>query len=446
MVKPVIYPPGPKAWWPGGSYIAMHRDPLRFLTTQLRPCGDIAHMQIGSRHDYLLNHPDYIKEVLLAGDVVARSTPGPVKSLLGKGLLTSQGDFHRCQRRLLQPAFHRERVGESAGVMAEYAARATGRWQDGQMLDSKQEMLRLTMTIVVKALFDSDLERQDGDLGHALDAVIESTHVRTWPIVEELLSRLPLSRRRRYNKALARLDDTIYRLITERKTRAIEGRDFLSMLLELQQSGEAAGALSNQQVRDEVMTVFMAGHETTAAALTWTWYLLSEHPDAEAAMHAEFDRVLGGRLPTFEDLPALCHTRMVLSEAMRLYPPVWMMCRRPLRDVEVGGYLIPALSHVYISPWLMQRDSRYFPDPERFDPQRWTPEAAATRPKFSYFPFGGGDRQCIGEGFAWMELLLVVATIAQRWRLRLAPGQRVEIEPLITLRPKHGMRMTVHKR
>lgn len=260
----------------------------------------------------------------------------------------------------------------------------------------------------------------------------------------EQLEYLPLPMIRRFGQARRRLDATIARMIVERRATGDRG-DLLSMLLLAQDAGDGPG-MSDVQVRDEAMTLFLAGHETTANALTWAWYLLSQSPDVEARFHDEIDRVLQGRLPMVDDLPQLVYTRMLMSESLRLYPPAWTIGRRALGDYHVGGYVIPAGSIVLMSQWVMHRDPRYYPDPKRFDPCRWTPEAQAERPKFAYFPFGGGSRLCVGESFAWMESILLLATLAQRWRLRLAPGQQVAAQPSITLRPRYGMRMVIERR
>jgi cytochrome P450 len=245
--------------------------------------------------------------------------------------------------------------------------------------------------------------------------------------------------------ARARLDAIIYRMIADRRAGGRDHGDLLSMLLTAQDEDEGGG-MTDQQVRDEAMTIFLAGHETTANALTWTWYLLSQYPDVEATLHAEVDRVLQGRLPTIQDLASLSYVERVVTESMRLYPPAWIIGRRAIAEYQLGQYVAPPRSILVMSPYIMQRDPRFYADAERFDPDRWTPEFRAALPKFAYFPFGGGPRQCIGESFAWMELILLVATIAQQYRLRLVPGHPVEPQPLITLRARHGMRMTIEPR
>ena len=437
-------PPGPKSPLALGSYLSFYRDPLGFLAEGARRYGDIAHMQLGTRHDYLINHPDYVKEVLLAPRGIHRSFPLPFKILLRKGLLTSQGEFHRRQRRLLQPAFHKEQVAACGAGIIECAARTSNRWRDGATLEIAGEMLGLTLAIVVKTLFGSDVEKEAKELGDSWNTIVAMTHKNTFPFLDQLTTKLQLPSARRFARACQRLDDTIFRIINERRNGSRAQSNFLTMLLDAQDP--EASALSDDQVRDEVATMFAAGHETVGNALAWTWYLLSQNPEAEAALHQEVETVLAGRSPTIEDMPRLIYTRMVFAESMRMYPPVWIIGRRSSEDFKLGEYLLPAGSRMYMSQWVMHRDPRYYPEPERFDPLRWTSEAAATRPKFSYFPFGAGARQCIGEGFAWTVGILVLATISQRWQLRLVPDHPIEMEPLITLRPKHGVRMVVQRR
>jgi len=429
--------------------LAFRRDPLRFLTRIAREHGDIVHFRIGPQHVLLLNHPDLVRDALVTradcfhkGRALQRA-----KRLLGEGLLTSEGEHHRRQRRLAQPAFHRKRIDSYGALMVEYAARDSARWQDGETRDIAHEMMRLTLAIVGKTLFDADVESEADEIGGALTQILELFQMLLLPY-SEYLERLPLPANRRFTRARAALDAVIYRIIEERRASGTDRGDLLSMLLVAQdEEDSASGGMSDEQLRDEVMTIFLAGHETTANALAWTWYLLAQNPEAEARLHAELDAVLeGGRLPTVEDLPRLRYTEMVLAESMRLYPPAWVIGRLAIKDYAVGGAVAEKGALVLLSQYVMHRDARFFPDPLRFDPERWTPEAKESRPQYSYFPFGGGARRCIGEGFAWMEGTLLVATIARRWRMRLVSGHAVVPHPRITLRPKHGIRMTLEER
>ena len=445
------------------------RNPLAFFTNLARTYGDIAAYRMGGEQLVFVNAPHYVRDVLVTNNRFFIKGRGLQRSkrLLGEGLLTSEDPLHLRQRRLMQPAFHRDRIAAYGGTMVGYAARLRERWRDGDTLDVAQDMMRLTLAIAGKTLFDLDVESQAGDVRDALNAVMESFWLTMLPFAE-VLERLPVPQLRRAKAARARLDAIIYQMIAERRAvgsrqssglspessvAKLERTDLLSMLLAAQDedspsasSGLGGGAMTDRQVRDEAMTILLAGHETTANALTWTWYLVSTAPEVEARLHDEVDRVLQGRLPTVADLGGLSYVERVVTEAMRLYPPAWLIGRRALQDYPIADYVAPARSIFVMSPYVLQRDARYFADPERFDPGRWTPEFRAGLPPFAYFPFGGGPRRCIGDSFAWMELVLVVATIAQQWRLALVPDHPVEPQPLVTLRTKHGMRMTVKRR
>ncbi|HLF83978.1 MAG TPA: cytochrome P450 [Blastocatellia bacterium] len=429
-----------------GHLLEFRRDPPKLLSSLAREHGDIVHFKLGPQDIYLLNHPDYIRDVLVTHNRNFVKSRGleMAKKFLGESLLTSEGEFHRRQRRLAQPAFHRQRINAYAEVMTDHATQTRERWRDGETLDIWQEMMRLTLAIVGKTLFDADVESEAPEIGKALTDVMQLFERITNPL-SGLLEKLPLPANIRWLKAKERLDATIYRVINERRASGEDRGDLLSMLL-LAQDEEGGGSMTDEQLRDEAMTLFVAGHETTANALTWTWYLLSQHPDVEAKLHEEIDNVLAGALPTAADVARLPYTEMVFAESMRMYPPAWTLGRRVLADYQVGQYVVPARSIVLMSPWVMHHDPRFFPDPFKFDPERWTAEARESRPKFSYFPFGGGPRVCIGEQFAWMEGALLIAAIAQQWKMRLAPGQRVEPKAMITLRPKYGMRMLLSKR
>jgi cytochrome P450 len=424
----------------------MRRDPLAFLTKLAREYGDVVRFRLGPVELHLLNRPDWIRDLLVthAGSFHKGRGLERAKRLLGEGLLTSEDPVHLQRRRMIQPVFHHDRVASYGGVMVEHAERLADGWTEGTR-DVSREMSRLTLAIVARTLFDTDVESEADEIGEALTTSIERfSKTLTLPFFE-ILDRLPLPGNRRFERARARIDATIARMIAERR-RAPGRSDLLSLLVAASDPEGEGGRMTDAEVRDEAVTLFLAGHETTANALTWTWYLLSQNPEAEARLHAEVDAVLGPRTPSVADLPTLPYTEMVLAESMRLYPPAWIVGRRALADYEVGGYVVPKRSIVVASQWVTHRDPRYFPDPERFDPERFRPEAKAARPKFSYFPFGGGPRVCIGEGFAWMEGVLILATLARRWRLHVEPGQAVLPAPSITLRPKHGLRMQPERR
>ena len=440
-------PPGPKGKPIAGNLLEFRRNPTGFLLNAALEYGDVVYLKFGPQQIYLINNPDYIRDVLVTNNRNFIKSRGlqMARRFLGEGLLTSEGDLHRRQRRLAQPAFHKQRINSYADVMAEYAARARDRWDNGETLDIHREMMQVTLGIVGKTLFGADVESEAQEIGEALNAIMKLFDRITIPF-PQLMNSLPLPSNYRFLKAHRRLDKTIYRIIGEHRAAGIDRGDLLSMLLLAQDEEGDGGSMTDVQLRDEAMTIFLAGHETTANAMTWTWYLLSENPEIEEKLHREIDEVLEGRLPAADDVPQLRYTEMIFAESMRMYPPAWAMGRQVLSDYEVGGYVAPAESIILMSPWVMHHNPRYYPDPLRFDPERWTPQNREARPKFCYFPFGGGPRVCIGEGFAWMEGVLLLAAIAQRWQMRLEAGHRVEMRPLITLRPKYGMRMTVRSR
>jgi cytochrome P450 len=427
--------------------VEIARNPLAMMVAMKEMHGDIAHWRIGPQDLYLFSHPDLIRDVLVTNGRNFHKSRGleRAKRLLGNGLLTSEGEFHLRQRRLAQPAFHKQRIASYAATMRDYAALTSERWRDGETLDMHTEMMRLTLGIVARTLFDADVEIEAAEIGQALTMAFESFNFAMLPFTE-YLEKLPLPSVRRFNAARDTLDRTVYRMIEERRRSGEDKGDLLSMLLMATDTEGDGSGMSDLQLRDEALTIFLAGHETTANALTWTWYLLSQHPRVEARLHAEVGTALNGRAPAYDDMPALPYTRMVFAESMRLYPPAWAIGRRALEPFDARGFTIPGRSVVIMSQYIVHRDARFFPEPDRFDPDRWTPEAVAQRPKFSYFPFGGGNRVCIGEQFAWMEGVLLIAALAQKWKMRLVPGHRVEVQPLITLRPKHGMRMILEKR
>ena len=438
--------PGPKPSLLDALVYRPGRDPLVFFTSLARTYGDVVQYRMAGERIFLVSDPQHIKNVLVTHNRNFTKSRGleRTKRILGNGLLTSEGAVHLRQRRLMQPAFHRDRVAAYGATMVAYADRMRTSWRGGATLDIAREMNRLTLAVVGKTLFDADVESQAAEVGDALTGVMESFWTMLLPFAD-VIERLPLPRLRRSRVARARLDAIIYGMIADRRASGRDHGDLLSMLLTAQDEDDG-GVMTDVQVRDEAMTIFLAGHETTANALTWTWYLLSQSPEAEAALHEEVDRVLAGRLPTVADIPALAWVERVVTESMRLYPPAWLIGRRAIAEYAFGPYVAPPRAILIMSPFIVQRDARWYADPERFDPARWTPELKGSLPPFAYFPFGGGPRRCIGESFAWMELVLIVATIAQQWTLRLVPGHPVAPQPLIALRAKHGMRMTLAAR
>lgn len=442
------FPPGPKRVFPGSTFFRFRKNPLSFLERMAREFGDISYLKLGRESIFFINHPDLIRDVLVTnhrnfakGRAFART-----RALLGEGLLTSEGDFHRRQRRMIQPAFHTQRIATFAAAMTRHAERTRRQWRDGARLEIVHEMMRLTLAVVADTLFGADLESEASEVGAALSATMESLSAMMLLPFVGVLEKLPLPPVRRMKACRSKLDEIVYRLINERRASGKQHGDLLSMLLIAQDEENVDVRMTDEQVRDEAMTIVLAGQLTTANALSWTWYLLSKYPEAETRLHEELDQVLGGRSPALADIQALSYVEKVIRESLRLYPPAWMTARRALGNYQMGDYVAPARSIVMMSQYVMQRDARYFREPLRFDPERWTPEFKVALPKYAYFPFGGGPRGCIGEGFAWMEMILVVATLAQQWKLRLRPGHPVVPQPLIALRPKHGLSMTALRR
>jgi cytochrome P450 len=433
---------------PLGNLLAIRRDVLGFLSRVAAECGDIASFRVGPMRLVLLNHPDLIREVLLtnARNFVKGRPLRLAKKLLGEGLLTSEGDFHARQSRIVQPALHAERIRSYGAVVVEHAERASGRWRDGDTVDVMREMITLATGIAGTTMFHWDMDPAvAAGVGAALEDATSLFSRASIPLAEWLL-KLPLPSSRRFQRAKAHLDEVIYGLIAERRREARDRGDLLSMLLLAQDREGDGGHMTDTQVRDEALTLFLTALDTTSLALTWTWYLLSQHAAAEMELHAELDRVLGDRSPTIDDIERLPYTRMVFLEAMRLYPPIYAIARQAVAAFPAGGYIVPAGTLVLMSPYLMHRDPRYYAEPARFDPQRWHPDAASRPPKFAYFPFGGGPRGCIGQPYAMQEGVLVLAAVARHWRMRLTPGHRLAFRPLINLRPRHGMPMILKQR
>lgn len=439
--------PGPRSSVPGRFIVPMLRDPLDFLTGLARTYGDVACFPMGAERMYLVSHPDAVRDVLVTHQKLFKKGRAleRAKALLGDGLLTSEGELHLRQRRLIQPAFHRQRIAAYGSTMVEYAERRTSSWKDGEVRNVHDEMMALTLAIVGKTLFDADVEGEAGDIGDALRDTFSAFRTGAFLPFGAFLERLPLPSSLRFRRGRTRLEHTIARIVAERRATRVDTGDLLSMLLQARDVEGDGRGMSDRQIRDEALTLFIAGHETTAVALSWTWYLLARHPDVEATWHRELDTLRGAPL-TADVLPRLPYTRRILTESMRLFPPAWIIGRRALGDVEIGGYRIPSQSIVITSQWVVHRDARWFPDPERFDPDRWLPDRVAERPKFSYFPFGGGARVCIGEPFAWMEGILLLAAIGRTWRFRAPSGATVAPHPIITLRPRTPMPMRAELR
>ena len=440
-------PPGPKARPLVGNLLDYSRDPLNFLARSSWEYGDVVNLQFPGPPAYLLSNPDHIEQVLVKNnrnfikDRVTRSE----LSILGDGLLTSDGDFWRRQRRLAQPAFHRERVEAYAETMVSYTERMLEGWRAGEERNVHHDMMRLTLEIVAKTLVDADIAGNAEEVGAALGTIMARFSDQGSGVFLRMIpDGVPTPSNLRFRQANKKLEEFIYGIIDERRRSGRDTGDLLSMLLHARD--EDGSRMGDEQLRDEVMTIVMAGHETTAIALSWTFYLLGKHPAVEEKLHSELETMLDGRPPTVGDLPRLPYTAAVIKESMRLYPPAWAIGREASEDCEIGGFHVPAKTQLFISQYVVHHDPRFFERPNSFIPERWEENLEKQLPKFAYFPFGGGPRLCIGQSFAKMEATLLLTTTAQKLRLKLVPGQRVTPQPSITLRPKNGVRVVLEGR
>src|SRR5437879_848890 len=469
---PSKFPAGPSEGLRRWSFGPLNENPLDYFTRLAREYGDIAGIRVVNFRTIFVNHPDTIEEVLVAN--ARKYIKGRVlranRHVFGEGLLTSEGDFWLRQRRLAQPAFHRAQIASYAATMVEYAQRLLENWQNGEERDAHQEMMRLTLQIVAKTLFDADVARDTQDVGKSLELLLElGANFRRTLFVPHWV---PTPTNLRIKREIAFIESILYRIIRERRASGRDAGDLLSMLLHAQD--EDGTRMTDTQLRDETITLFLAGHETTASSLSWTWWLLAQNPAAEAKLHAELDEVLVGRAPSIDDLARLPYTANVITESMRLYPPAWgpsidALARLPysanvitesmrlyppawglarvaIEDHELGGYPVRKGMGVAMAQWVVQRDTRWYDKPEEFRPERWEGDFAKRIPRFAYFPFGGGPRQCIGNSFALMEARLILATIAQKYRLHLVPDHPVVPLASITLRPRYGVRVVLESR
>ena len=440
--------PSAKAYPVVGNLPELARDPIAFFLDTRRTYGDIFRYRFGPRTVYFVAHPDAVKHVLQDNYTNYRKHTAydKIRPLVGEGLLTSEGESWLKNRRLAQPVFHRQRIGTFAEMMTEETLLMMERWrrfEPQEPFDLLPEMMRLTLTVVGRSLFSKDIGGEADKIGAALTFALHHANTRSLQLVD--LSKLPIPNNVRFNRAVGVLDDLVYSLVAERRASGKDEGDLLSMLLHAQDA-DTGESMSDRQLRDEVMTLFLAGHETTANALSWIFYLLSKHTLVTQKLFNEVDAVLGRRTATLEDTPNLTYTRQVIDEGLRLYPPAWIIGRQTLQDDRVGGAFIPAGSDVTISPLVTQRHPLFWSNPEGFDPGRFTPERSKQRHRFAYFPFGGGPRVCIGNNFALLEMTLTLATVLQRYELHLASGYPVETHPGITLRPKEGVFMTLKRR
>ncbi len=439
-------PPGPPAdSWLGGNLVRFRDNRLDFFVNIAREYGDMAHVRFGHRHVYIVSHPDLIEEIVVEKNqnfikhFALRLNP----LIFGQGLLTSEGAFWLRQRRLVQPAFLKSRIAAYAPAMVAAAERLIAGWQPGQRRDIHTDMMGVTLEIAAKTLFDADVGGETQIVVDAL-AFLQDHFLTRFNALIPLPVWVPTPSNFRLRRAVRQLDNILYGFIRQRRALNVDKGDLLSILLHAQD--EDGSRMTDRQVRDEAMTLFLAGHETTALALSWTWYLLAKNPRAEERLVEEWRNLLGGRAPTFEDWPKLHFTEQVLLESMRLYPPAYVIGREAIVNCLIGGYDVPKGTTLLMPEWSVQRDPRFFEEPEAFRPERWTDAFQKSLPKFAYFPFGGGPRLCIGNTFAMMEMALVLATIGQKFRFTLAPAAVVEAFPRFTLRPEPGVPAVIERR
>ncbi|HSL46501.1 MAG TPA: cytochrome P450 [Anaerolineales bacterium] len=437
--------PGPRGLPGLGVLPEMSRDMLGLFTDTARTYGGIARLKLLNKNYLLVTDPDYVKYILqdnYKNYIRGRSVQNG-RELLGNGLPLIDGEFWLRERRMLQPAFHRERLGKLANTVTGVIDTFMQEWERKpgakQTLDMDEEMMRLTLTIIIKTMFSAQIDDNILSLSHAFNVASKFMLWRSQQMWAPPLT-VPIPRNVEYNRALKVLNETIYPLIADGRKSPKD--DLLSMMLEMRDADTGEG-LSDQQARDEVVTIFFAGHETAAATMAWAFYLLSQHPEVDERLRAEVNTVLAGRVPTFTDLPKLTYMQQVINEVLRLYPAAYLFAREAVVDDVIDGYIIPAGVMIFISPFVSHRDPKYWPDPERFDPGRFMPEQVANRPRHVYFPFGEGPHVCIGNNFALMEMQLILVRALQRFRLKLAPNHPIALKPEATLRPKHGMKMMV---
>lgn len=435
--------PGPRGLPMLGVMPEMVNDMLGLFTNTAREHGGIAQFKLLNSRYLLVTDPHYVKYILQDNykNYIRGRSVETGRVLLGNGLPLTDGDFWLRQRRMLQPAFHYERLQALCSSAGKTIDIFLHKWKADQHIDMDEEMMRLTLTVIIKSMFSANLDHKIEELSQAFNIASKFMLWRSQQMWAPPLW-VPVPRNVEYNQALKTLNETIYPLIAD--SRKTPGPDLLGMLLGMRDKQTGEG-MSDEQARDEIVTLFFAGHETTAASMTWAFYLLSEHPEVEARLRQELETVLNGRIPGFDDLPKLIYMRQVIHEVLRLYPAAYLFAREAVVDDQIDGYPIPAGVLIFITPYITHRNPAYWPEPERFDPERFTPEQVATRPQHVYYPFGEGPHLCIGNNFAMMEMQLILASALQRFRIKLVPGHPIAFKPEATLRPKNGMKMMIEK-
>lgn len=446
LTTPLATRPGPKGHWLWGSLPELRVDMLNFFAQQAKEFGDIVPIRFADRRVALVSHPRAIEQVLVTENrkFTKHYAIGLLKPTLGNGLLNNEGDSWLRQRRLCQPAFQRDRIEAYGTSMVSLSEKLLGQWSREPRRDLHSDMMSVTLDIAAKTLMNVDVGAESRQVSDCIDAIMDDF---TYRFQSAILPPMwvPTRRNRRINGAIRELDKLIHSMIAERRASGEDHGDLLSMLVQVRDEVDGSG-MTDRQLRDEIVTMLLAGHETTALTLSWTWYLLAQNPAVEAKLLAEMEAVLGGRLPTAADMPRLVYCERVIRETMRLYPPAYTIGRKTKEPVDIDGCLIPKGTNVLMSQWIVHRDPRWFEDPLTFNPDRWTDNLAGRIPKYAYFPFGGGPRICIGNMFAMLEAVLLLSTILPRFKITLDPTQRVVPRPAVTLRPADGIRAVVTPR
>lgn len=446
-LKDIFTLPGPKGKFMVGNAVEFGKDPLGFMTECEKNYGEMIPLHFGNSPALFLTNPEYIEQLLKDREsFVTSKRLKTLETLLGQGLLTSDGDTWFRQRRLAQPVFHQKRISGYGEVMVDYTEKMLASWQDGETRDIQAEMMRLTFNIVMKTLFSSDATQEEASaVSKAMSVAAEWFLARLKSPIPVLPERFPSPANRRYRAAIRRMDENIYKIISQRRTGGEDPGDLLSMMMQARDEDDNS-QMNDKQLRDAIATLIFAGHETSANTLAWSWMLLCQHPEVQIKLQQEIATVLGDRVPTMADLPALHYTNLVIKEAMRLYPVVWMLDFQTVTDCEMGGYHIPKDCSVFMSQWVMHRSDRYFEQPLVFNPSRWDGDFEKKLPRGVYLPFGDGPRTCIGRSFAMMESILLLATIAQKFEMTLVPGQSIIPQPTVTLQPSNGIKVVLKQR
>ncbi|AUB35397.1 Cytochrome P450 [Nostoc flagelliforme CCNUN1] len=440
-------PESPAGWPVIGNLPDFARDPFAFLRRLHLEFGDVPGFSLVGRKFVLICHPDDTERVLF--DTGKHFHKGyqdnfAPRLLLGNGLATSEGEFWQKQRRLAQPAFHTQQVSAYANTIIQITERLLQSWQDGEVRDVHRDMMLFTQQVVAKTLFDADVTDEALEIGQTFDVILQEMTAEVMSLRQFLPSFVPLPGRARFRAAVNHMEEILQSKIKERRTTSDNHGDLLAMLMEARD--DDGNGMTDKQLRDEIITLYFAGYETTANTLCWMWLLLSYHTETRAKLEAELKRILNGRYPSISDVKALTYTEAIIKETLRLYPPGWIIARVASEDVEISGYLVSKGTEVWMSSWLAHRDPRWFNNPETFIPERWLDDLENRLPKYAYFPFGGGPRVCIGKSLAQLTSILLLSTIAQRYRLEVLPNQMIEPDPGVTLRPKHGIKVRLHQR